>query len=149
MGSLSVWVRATAIGDAANVKAADRPRLITEAPEHVGYLLKERVSDIAVIVDALRRVVEGECVVDPTIVSTLLRRPRDPGPLDRLTSREVDVLSLMAEGRSNGAIAERLVMSPKTVEAHIRQIMQKLDLQESPEDHRQGARRAPPPPPSS
>jgi DNA-binding NarL/FixJ family response regulator len=111
-------------------------RLITEAPEHVGYLLKERVSDIAVIVDALRRVVEGECVVDPTIVSTLLRRPRDSGPLDRLTSREVEVLSLMAEGRSNGAIAERLVMSPKTVEAHIRQIMQKLDLQASPDDHR-------------
>jgi DNA-binding NarL/FixJ family response regulator len=111
-------------------------RLITDAPEHVGYLLKDRVSDIAVVVDALRRVVEGECVVDPTIVSTLLRRPRDPGPLDRLTSREVEVLSLMAEGRSNGAIAERLVMSPKTVEAHVRQIMQKLDLQASPDDHR-------------
>ncbi len=111
-------------------------RLITDAPEHVGYLLKERVSDVAVIVDALRRVVEGECVVDPTIVSTLLRRPRDPGPLDRLTSRETEVLGLMAEGRSNGAIAERLVMSPKTVEAHVRQILQKLDLQASPDDHR-------------
>jgi DNA-binding NarL/FixJ family response regulator len=111
-------------------------RLITDAPEHVGYLLKERVSDVAVIVDALRRVVEGECVVDPTIVSTLLRRPRDPGPLDRLTSREVEVLALMAEGRSNGAIADRLVMSPKTVEAHVRRILQRLDLQESPDDHR-------------
>jgi DNA-binding NarL/FixJ family response regulator len=111
-------------------------RLITDAPEHVGYLLKERVSDVAVVVDALRRVVEGECVVDPTIVSTLLRRPRDPGPLNRLTSREVEVLGLMAEGRSNGAIADRLVMSPKTVEAHVRQILQKLDLQESADDHR-------------
>jgi DNA-binding NarL/FixJ family response regulator len=111
-------------------------QLITDAPEHVGYLLKERVSDVAVVVDALRRVVEGECVVDPTIVSTLLRRPRDPGPLDRLTSREVEVLGLMAEGRSNGAIAERLTMSPKTVEAHVRQILQKLDLQESADDHR-------------
>jgi DNA-binding NarL/FixJ family response regulator len=111
-------------------------RLITDAPEHVGYLLKERVSDVAVLVDALRRVVEGECVVDPTIVSRLLRRPRDPGPMDRLTVREVEVLSLMAEGRSNGAIAERLMMSPKTVETHVRQILQKLDLHASPDDHR-------------
>ncbi len=111
-------------------------RLISDAPEHVGYLLKERVSDVALVVDALRRVVEGECVVDPTIVSTLLRRPRDPGPLDRLTLREVEVLGLMAEGRSNAAIADRLVMSPKTVEAHVRQILQKLDLHESPDDHR-------------
>jgi serine/threonine-protein kinase len=98
--------------------------------------LEERVSDVAVVVDALGRVVEGECVVDPTIVSTLLRRPRDPGPLDRLTPRKLEVLSLMAEGRSNGAIAEHLTMSPKTVEAHVRQILQKLDLQASPEDHR-------------
>jgi DNA-binding NarL/FixJ family response regulator len=111
-------------------------RLITDAPEHVGYLLKERVSDVAVVVDSLRRVVDGECVVDPTIVSTLLRRPRDPGPLDRLTSREVEVLALMAEGRSNAAIADRLVMSPKTLEAHVRQILQKLDLHASPQDHR-------------
>jgi DNA-binding NarL/FixJ family response regulator len=111
-------------------------RLITDAPEHVGYLLKERVSDVAVVVDSLRRVVDGECVVDPTIVSTLLRRPRDPGPLDRLTSREGEVLALMAEGRSNAAIADRLVMSPKTLEAHVRQILQKLDLHASPQDHR-------------
>jgi DNA-binding NarL/FixJ family response regulator len=111
-------------------------RLITDAPEHMGYLLKERVSDVAVVVDAIRRVVEGECVVDPTIVSTLLRRPRDPGPLDQLTSREREVLSLIAEGRSNAAIAERLVMSPKTVEAHVRQILQKLNLHASPDDHR-------------
>ncbi len=111
-------------------------RLITDAPEHVGYLLKERVSNIAVIVDALQRVVEGECVVDPTIVSTLLRRPRDPGPLDGLTPREREVLALIAEGRSNGAIANRLEMSPKTLEAHVRQILQKLGIHESPDDHR-------------
>jgi DNA-binding NarL/FixJ family response regulator len=118
------------------VEAEYAMRLITDAPEHVGYLLKERVSDVAVLVDALRRLVEGECVVDPTIVATLLRRPRDPGPLDRLTAREVEVLGLIAEGRSNGAIADRLAMSPKTVEAHVRQILQKLDLHASPEDHR-------------
>jgi DNA-binding NarL/FixJ family response regulator len=111
-------------------------RLITDAPEHVGYLLKDRVSDVAVVVDALRRVVEGECVVDPTIVSRLLRRPRDPGPLDLLTPREVEVLGLMAEGRSNSAIADQLAMSPKTVEAHVRQILQKLDLHAAPDDHR-------------
>jgi DNA-binding NarL/FixJ family response regulator len=111
-------------------------RLITSVPEGVGYLLKERVSDIAVIVDALHRLAVGECVIDPTIVTTLLRKPRDSGPLDALTERERDVLALMAEGRSNTAIAERLLISPRTLEAHIRQIFQKLDITESPDDHR-------------
>jgi DNA-binding NarL/FixJ family response regulator len=111
-------------------------RLITEVPEGVGYLLKDRVSDVAVIVDALRRLAVGECVIDPTIVSTLLRKPRDRGPLDALSERERDVLALMAEGRSNTAIAERLAISPRTLEAHIRQVFQKLDIAESPDDHR-------------
>jgi DNA-binding NarL/FixJ family response regulator len=111
-------------------------RLITDAPQHVGYLLKERVSDVAVLVDALKRLVEGECVIDPTIVSRLMRRQQSPGPLDALTVREREVLALIAEGRSNGAIAQRLVMSPKTLEAHVRQILQKLDLHESHDDHR-------------
>lgn len=111
-------------------------RLLSDAPEHLGYLLKDRVSDVAVVVDALRRVTEGECVVDPTIVSRLMRRPRPPGRLEQLTARERDVLALMAEGRSNAAIAKRLTMSPKTLEAHVRQILQKLDLPESPDDHR-------------
>ena len=111
-------------------------RLITDAPEHLGYLLKERVSDVAVLVDALKRLVEGECVIDPTIVSRLMRRARDPGPLDALTARERDALTLMAEGRSNGAIAAQLFMSGKTVETHVRQIMQKLGLHDSPKDHR-------------
>jgi DNA-binding NarL/FixJ family response regulator len=111
-------------------------RLITEVPEGVGYLLKDRVSDVAVIVDALRRLAVGECVIDPTIVSTLLRKPRDRGPLDGLSERERDVLALMAEGRSNTAIAERLAISPRTLEAHIRQVFQKLDIAESPDDHR-------------
>ena len=111
-------------------------RLITEVPEGVGYLLKNRVSDVAVIVDALRRLTVGECVIDPTIVSTLLRKPRDRGPLDALSERERNVLALMAEGRSNTAIAERLAISPRTLEAHIRQVFQKLDIAESPDDHR-------------
>jgi DNA-binding NarL/FixJ family response regulator len=111
-------------------------RLIRENPEHVGYLLKERVSELAVLVDALERVVGGDCVIDPAIVSRLLHRPRDPGPLDSLTARETEVLTLIAEGRSNAAISERLEMSPKTLEAHIRQILRKLDLTESDQDHR-------------
>lgn len=111
-------------------------QLLTDAPEHIGYLLKDRVSDVAIVVDALQRVIEGECVLDPTIVNTLIRRPRDPGPLDDLTERERSVLELMAQGRSNTAIADQLYMSPRTLETHVRRILQKLDLQESPDDHR-------------
>jgi DNA-binding NarL/FixJ family response regulator len=111
-------------------------RLIADAPHHLGYLLKDRVSDVTEFVDALRRVVEGECVIDPAIVSRLMNRPGDTGPLDALTAREREVLALVAEGRSNGAIAERLGMSQKTLEAHVRQILLKLDLPESHDDHR-------------
>lgn len=111
-------------------------RLFTEAPDRVGYLLKERLADIAVLMDALRRIDEGECVIDPTIVSRLVHRVKEPGPLDDLSAREREVLGLMAEGRSNRAISERLVVSPKTVEAHVRQILLKLGLAESPDDHR-------------
>src|SRR5215207_10650672 len=111
-------------------------RLLEEVPERVGYLLKERVSDVAVLADALRRIDEGECVVDPTIVSRLVARKRERGPLDVLTEREREVLALVAEGRSNGAIAEQLFLSRKTVDSHISQIFLKLDLRESPEDHR-------------
>ena len=111
-------------------------RLLEEAPERVGYLLKERVSDIAVLADALKRIGEGECVIDPTIVSRLVHRARAKGPLDELTEREREVLGLMAEGRSNGAICQTLVLSPKTVEANVRQIFQKLGLQQSPDNHR-------------
>jgi serine/threonine-protein kinase len=95
-----------------------------------------RVTNIAVGTDALRRITEGECVVDPTIVTRLLRRPRDSGPLNDLSERERDVLSLMAEGRSNQAISHTLSISPKTVETHFRQIFLKLDVQASPDDHR-------------
>jgi DNA-binding NarL/FixJ family response regulator len=111
-------------------------QLLEEHPERSGYLLKERVSDIAVLVDALHRIGDGESVLDPTIVARLIARSRQQDPLSELTEREREVLALMAEGRSNAAIAERLVVTPRTVEAHIRQILGKLGLHESPDDHR-------------
>jgi DNA-binding NarL/FixJ family response regulator len=94
------------------------------------------VSDIALLVDALRRITEGECVVDPTIVRRLMARRRASGPLDGLSDREREVLRLIAEGRSNRAICDELFLSPKTVEGHIRQIFTKLGLRESPTQHR-------------
>ena len=111
-------------------------RLLQHHPERVGYLLKERVSDIAVLTDALRRIADGECVLDPTIVSRLLNRSRDRGPLAKLTDREREVLELIAQGRSNQGIGDKLFLSPKTVETHIRQIFQKLDLVAAPDSHR-------------
>jgi len=83
---------------------------------------QDRVSDIAVLADALKRIHEGECVIDPTIVSRLVKRPRDQGPLHELTEREREVLGLMAEGRSNGAICQALFLSPKTVEASLSEL---------------------------
>lgn len=111
-------------------------RLLEHHPEASGYLLKERVSDIAVLADAIRRIHEGECVLDPTIVARLIKRPRHQGPLDELTGREREVLALIAEGRSNQAIADLLVLSPKTVEAHVGRVFAKLGLDESPDYHR-------------
>jgi DNA-binding NarL/FixJ family response regulator len=111
-------------------------QLLGEAPEHLGYLLKDRITEVAVVLDALHRVIDGECVLDPTIVTTLIRRPRDPGPLSELTARERDVLALMAEGRSNAAIAQQLLLSAKTLETHVTRIFQKLNLAESTDDHR-------------
>jgi serine/threonine-protein kinase len=111
-------------------------RLLQDHPERVGYLLKERVSDVAVLVDAIRRIGDGECVLDPTIVARLLGRTRDPNPLTELSDREREVLGLMAEGRSNHAIGEALFISPKTVEWYVRQIFMKLGLEEALDDHR-------------
>jgi DNA-binding NarL/FixJ family response regulator len=118
------------------VESAYAFRLLDEVPDHVGYLLKERVSDASVLIDALKRVADGECVVDPAIVSRLLNRAQTPTHVDRLTEREREVLALMAEGRSNAAICERLFLSPKTVETHVRSIFLKLGLQESADAHR-------------
>jgi serine/threonine-protein kinase len=111
-------------------------RLLEENDERSGYLLKERVSDVAVLLDALQRIDEGECVVDPTIVSRLVRKPRENGPLDELTERELEVLGLMAEGHSNDGICRKLVLSPKTVETHVRHILLKLGIGETSEYHR-------------
>jgi DNA-binding NarL/FixJ family response regulator len=111
-------------------------RLIEDHPDRVGYLLKERVFDIATVVDALRRIVDGETVVDPTIVSRLVGRRRREDPVSKLSEREREVLGLVAEGMSNRAIAGRLYVTERTVEAHITQIFQKLGLHESPDQHR-------------
>ena len=111
-------------------------RLLQDHPERTGYLLKERVFDIAVLIDALRRVHDGETVVDPTIVASLLGRRRRQDPMARLTERERQVLSLIAEGLSNHAIATRLFVTDRTVEAHNKQIFTKLGLVETPDLHR-------------
>lgn len=111
-------------------------RLIEEHPERVGYLLKERIFDAAVLVDAIRRVAEGETIIDPTIVSRLVGRRRRDDPLAGLSPREREVLTLVAEGRSNKAIASELFITERTVEAHVKQIFLKLGLQEDREQHR-------------
>jgi len=111
-------------------------RLLEEQPERVGYLLKERVFDVAILVDALRRLADGETVIDPTIVSRLVGRRRRADPLAELTEREREVLGLVAEGLSNKAIAARLFVTERTVEAHVKQIFLKLRLDVNPESHR-------------
>ena len=111
-------------------------RLLEEHPDRVGYLLKERVFDVALLVDALRRLGDGETVIDPTIVSRLVGRRRRHDPLEELTPRERETLGLVAEGLSNKAIAARLVVTERTVEAHVKQIFMKLGLDANPESHR-------------
>jgi len=111
-------------------------RLIEDRPEGVGYLLKDRVFDVAVLIDALRRVTEGETVVDPTIVSRLFRRRRADDPLDGLSERATEVLSLVAEGLSNHAIAVRLHITERTVESHITKAFLQLGLTDDPDSHR-------------
>jgi DNA-binding NarL/FixJ family response regulator len=111
-------------------------RLLEEHPERVGYLLKERLFDVAVLIDALQRIVEGETVVDPTIVARLVGRRRRDDPLAALTAREHEVLALVAEGLSNKAIAGRLFVTERTVEAHSKQIFLKLGLHADPSSHR-------------
>jgi DNA-binding NarL/FixJ family response regulator len=110
--------------------------LLENHPASCGYLLKERVYDVAVLGDALRRVEAGECVIDPAIISQLLGRRRKRGPLDELTDREREILSLMAEGHSNQAICSRLVISPRTVESHVRTVFMKLGLADSADSSR-------------
>lgn len=101
----------------------------------IGYLLKDRVADLDTFSSALTTVARGGSVVDPEVVSTLVSNRRHD-PLDQLTEREKDVLRLMAEGRTNQAISERLYLSPKTIEAHVTAIFSKLQLDPTPNDHR-------------
>lgn len=109
--------------------------LLASGEGAVGYLLKNRVSDVAEFVDGLRRVVAGGTVLDPEVVATVMARRRDE-PLDRLSGREREVLELMAQGRSNAAIAAALVVTEKAVAKHINSIFTKLDLPLDTDDHR-------------
>jgi DNA-binding NarL/FixJ family response regulator len=111
-------------------------RLLEASPDGVGYLLKDRVADVDELADGVRRVAGGGSVIDPEVVSQLLRRRRATDPLERLTEREREILAMMAEGRSNQAISERLFLSPKTVETHVGHIFDKLGLLPAADDHR-------------
>ncbi len=111
-------------------------RLMTEFHGGVGYLLKDRVSDLDSFAIDIRRVAGGECVIDPELVARLIERKRERDPLDALTDRERHVLALMAQGLSNRALSRELCLSAKTVEAHVRSIFTKLDLAPDADDHR-------------
>ncbi|MGN6168323.1 MAG: response regulator [Solirubrobacteraceae bacterium] len=110
--------------------------LIGAAPEGVGYLLKERITDVRALVDAVHRIAARGSVIDPQVVSQLLRRHRQEDPLEELTEREREVLEQMAEGRSNHAIATRLVITERAVEKHVTSIFSKLGLPPAEDDHR-------------
>jgi DNA-binding NarL/FixJ family response regulator len=110
--------------------------LLAQGADGVGYLLKDRVGDIAELLAALRSVVAGRSVIDPTVVSRLVGRRRQADPMETLTAREREVLEQMAEGRSNRAIGERLFLSPKTVEAHVSAIFSKLGIEDTADDNR-------------
>jgi DNA-binding NarL/FixJ family response regulator len=111
-------------------------QLLERHAERFGYLLKDRVIDVTTLTDALRTIAGGGTVLDPEIVRHLMRRVSAADPLASLTERERDVLALMAEGRSNSAIADRLTVTLKTVESHIANIFSKLGLHGEQDDHR-------------
>jgi DNA-binding NarL/FixJ family response regulator len=110
--------------------------LIGECAEGVGYLLKDRVGDLDEFADAVRRVGEGGSVLDPEVVTRMLARPRHESPMEQLSPRERDVLELMAQGRSNQGIAEKLWITESAVEKHVTAIFEKLGLERDFEDHR-------------
>ncbi|MCE9621290.1 MAG: response regulator transcription factor [Actinomycetia bacterium] len=121
-----------------HVEPAAAALLLDGRPAGVGYLLKERVSDLEDFIDACRTVTAGGVVIDPLVTERLVHR-RGDSALDRLTDREREVLDLMAQGRSNAAIANAVHCSSKTLETHVRSIFTKLDLAEHPNDHRRVA----------
>ncbi len=118
------------------LEASYAMRLLEEGTAGRGYLLKDRVGDLKTFAESLRRVGAGGSVVDPKVVASLVGRRRETSPLEALSVREQEILSMMAEGRSNQGICERLVVSPRTVESHVRTIFQKLDLAPAEDDHR-------------
>ena len=120
----------------AYVEEAYALELVADSAAGLGYLLKDRVADVDRFVEAVRRVAEGGSALDPEVVSRLLGRTRRDDPLAELTRREREVLELMAEGRTNAAIAERLVVTERAVEKHVTSIFGKLGLSPAPEDHR-------------
>jgi DNA-binding NarL/FixJ family response regulator len=111
-------------------------KLLADSAEGVGYLLKDRVADVADFVAAVERVASGGSVIDPTIVSTLVSRRREADPLEQLTPREREVLALMAEGRSNQGIADELVITLRAVEKHVSSVFGKLGLPSAPSESR-------------
>jgi DNA-binding NarL/FixJ family response regulator len=110
--------------------------LVGDRAQGVGYLLKDRVGDLALFIDAVRRVARGGSALDPEVVQRMVGRRREDGPLDELTPREREVLGLMAEGRSNQGIADALIVTVAAVERHVTSIFSKLGLHQAPEDHR-------------
>jgi DNA-binding NarL/FixJ family response regulator len=111
-------------------------RLLADGAEGVGYLLKDRVGDVERLAEAVERVAGGGSALDPEVVAQMLGRSREEGPLDSLTTREREVLALMAEGRTNRAIAAELFLSERAVERHVTSIFSKLDLPTTEQDHR-------------
>jgi DNA-binding NarL/FixJ family response regulator len=120
----------------AYVEEAYALELVADSASGLGYLLKDRVADVDGFVDAVRRVGDGGSALDPEVVSRLVGRNRRDDPIAELTPREREVLELMAEGRTNAAIAERLVVTERAVEKHVTSIFGKLDLAPAAEDHR-------------
>src|SRR5262249_37528131 len=111
-------------------------RLLEAGTPGRGYILKETITDGDALADAVRRVAARESVVDPAIVRRVVSRLRENDPLAALSTRELETLSLMAEGKSNHAIAEHFVLSERTVESHVGSVFQKLGLENTPDDHR-------------
>jgi DNA-binding NarL/FixJ family response regulator len=131
------WPRVGILVLSQYVQARYAVELLAHGTEGVGYLLKDRVSDLGELTDSVRRIGEGSSVLDPAVVSQLVgQRRKGSTPLEDLTERELEVLALMAEGRSNKAIAERLFITEHTVEKHVKNIFATLRLPQSEDDHR-------------